>query len=168
MNARDGAVPRNVGDCESGRSTDHSGNLGLAVVVNGPNGQRKSYVVTQILGEQGTDGAVDDARGQDSLLRGLTLSLEITAGDLTGSVHSFFKVNRQGQEIDAVAGLCGCGSAAQNDGVAVTDHNGTVCKTCNLTRFEYQGTACQRVAEYLVALELHLGAGDGSGHCLPP
>ena len=159
--AADGAVPRNVGDGEGDGSTDHSGDLGGAVVIHGHDGEGQSHVVAQILGEQGTDGTVDDAGGQNGLLGGLTLALQITAGDLTGSVHSLVEVHGQGQEVDAVAGLLGSGGAAENGGVAVAAEAGAVGQAGKLTGLDDQGTACQGVLVDLVVLKLHSGALDG-------
>ena len=100
-------------------------------------GQGQSNVVAQILGEEGTDGTVDDTGGQNGLLRGLALSLQVTAGDLTGSVHSLLEIDGEGQEVDAVAGLLRSGSAAKNSGVAVANQAGAVGKAGDLTGLDH-------------------------------
>ena len=130
-------------------------------MIHGHDGEGQSHVVAQILGEQGTDGTVDDAGGQNGLLGGLTLALQVTAGDLTGSVHSLVEVHGQGQEVDAVAGLLGSGGAAENGGVAVAAEAGAVGQAGELTGLDDQGTACQGVLIDLVVLKLHSGALDG-------
>ena len=109
-----------------------------------------------------------DAAGQDCLLGGLTLALEVTAGDLTGSVHSLVEVHGQGQKVDAVAGLLGSGGAAENGGVAVAAEAGAVGEACELARLNDEGTARQGVLVLPELGELHLGADDAVHGFFPP
>ena len=120
-NARDRSVPRNIRYRQCDGGAEHSGDLWRAVLIDRHNGECECYVVAQILGEEGTDRAVDDARGQYCLFAGFALALEVTAGDLSRCVHSLLIVNRQGEEVYAVAGLCGRGGAAKHGGIAVAD-----------------------------------------------
>ena len=46
-----------------------------------------------------------EARAEDGMLRCLAFSLIETAGDLAGSIHLFFVLNTQGEEIYALSGL---------------------------------------------------------------
>ena len=63
VKSRNRAVPRNVRDRKGDGCADHSNDLRLAIVVHSHNGEGKSYVVTEILREKGTNGTVDNARG---------------------------------------------------------------------------------------------------------
>lgn len=55
-NACDGAVPGDLGDRDSDGNAEHSGDLGLAVGINGHNGGDNAHVVPHILGERGRMG----------------------------------------------------------------------------------------------------------------
>ena len=119
-NAADRSVPRNIRYRQGDGCADHCRDLGGAILIDRHNGKCERHVIAQVLGEERANGAVDDTCGQDSLFAGLTLAFEISAGDLTCGVHSLLIVNRQGEEVDAVAGLSGCCGAAKHGGIAVS------------------------------------------------
>ncbi len=80
---------------------------GRAVVVHGHDGAHHGHIVAEVVGEQGADGAVDDAAGQDALLAGTALAAVEAAGDAAHGVQLLLKVHAQGEEVDAVAGTGG-------------------------------------------------------------
>ena len=65
-----GAVPGNVGDGQGGGGADEAADLRGAVVVHAHDGAHNGHVVAEIVGEQGADGAINDAGGQNALLAG--------------------------------------------------------------------------------------------------
>ena len=124
--ATDGAVPRNVGDGKSDGCTDHCGDLRRAVGVNRHDGEKKGDVVTKILGEKGSYRTVDNSACENCLLRGLTLTLEEAAGNLTYRIHLLIIVNRERKEVDALTGSGGCGCGCEYGGLAVLNEGRTV------------------------------------------
>ena len=124
-----------------------------AVEVYGKNGKVKVNVVSEILGEKGTDRTVDHAGSKDSLFGGLTLTLEVAAGNAAYCVKSLLKVNAEGKEVDTVAGSCACGSASKNCGVAVANKAASVSKACHLSHFYGKRSACKGVMINLVILK---------------
>ena len=151
--AADRSVPRNIRDGERDGCADHACDLMRAVGIHCHNGQRDRNVVAQVLREQGTDGAVDYAGGEDRLFARSALSLEEAAGDLACCVHSLLEVYRQRQKVDAVAGLLGCGCARQHYGLAVANEAGAVCKTCELAGLDHERSACEGVLKNLVVFK---------------
>ena len=152
-----GAVPGNVGNGQSGGGADESGNLGGAVVIHSHDGAHHGHIVTEIVGEQGADGAVDDAAGQDALLAGAALTAVKAAGNTAHGVHLLLKVHAQGEEVDAVPGTGSGGDAAEHTGVAVAHHHGGVGQLCQLAHLQSQRPAGQIHLILVVARELALG-----------
>ena len=70
------------------------------------------HVIAEVVGEQGADGPVDDAAGEDALLAGAALPAVEAAGDAAHGVQLLLKVHAQGEEVDAVPGTGGGGDAA--------------------------------------------------------
>ena len=155
--AADRSVPRNIRDGEGDGCADHAGDLMRAVGIHCHDGQRNRNVVAQILREQGADRAVDDARGQNCLLARATLAAQEAAGDLACRIHSLLEVDREGQEVDAVAGLFRRGCAGKHDGLAVADEAGAVGKAGELAGLDHKRSACEGVLEDLVVFKhLHI------------
>ena len=152
-----GAVPGNVGDGQGGGGADQRGDLGGAVVVHGHDGAHDGHVVAEVIGEQGADGAVDDAGGQDALLAGTALAAVEAAGNTAHGVHLLLEVHGQGEEVDAVAGTGGGGDAAEDAGVAIAHHDGGVGKLGQLADLQRQGTAGQVHGVFVIVGELALG-----------
>ena len=66
-------------------------------------------VVAQVAGEQGADGAVDQAAGQNGGQRGTALAAHEGAGNAAHGVQLLLKVHAQGEEVHAVPGTGGGG-----------------------------------------------------------
>ena len=151
--ATDRSVPRNIGDGEGDGCADHGCDFGGAVLVNGHNCKCKSYVVAKVLGEEGTNGSVDNAACKDRLFRRSAFAAEIASGDLAYCVHLFVVVNGKGKEVDTVAGLGACRSASEDRCFAVADHAGAVCESCNLAGLYCERSAGVSVIEHSVIFE---------------
>ena len=161
-----GAVPGNVGDGQGGGGADEAADLGGAVVVHAHDGAHNGHVVAEVVREQGADGAIDDAGGQNALLAGAALPAVEAAGDAAHSVQLFLKVHAQGEEVDAVPGTGGGGDAAQHTGLAIGDHDGGVGQLRQLSDLQGQGAARQVHGVLVVVGELPVG-NDGR-HGLAP
>ena len=131
-------------------------------MVDRHDGRHDGHVVAEIVGEERTDGAVDDAAGQDALLAGAALAAVEAAGDAADGVHLLLKVDGEGEEVDAVAGTGGRGGADQHAGVAVADHDGGVGELGELADLEGQRTAGE--LHFILVVAGKLTVGDDGGH----
>ena len=126
-------------------------------MVHAHDGGHDGHVVAEVIGEQGTDGAVDDAGGQDALLAGAALAAVEAAGDAAHGVHLLLKVHAQGEEVDTVPGTGGGGGTHQHAGVAVAHHDGGIGQLGQLAHLQGQGTAGQLHLILVIAGELPVG-----------
>ena len=133
LNAGDGAIPRNVGNGDSGRNTDCCCNLRAAVGVYRHYGCNNAAIVTHILGEKRTNGTVDTTACKSSLFACSALTTEEGAGETANGIHLLLIVNREGEEIYAFAGFTRCGYGTEYRSVAVGCHNGSVCELSHHT-----------------------------------
>ena len=166
LQGADRAVPGDVGDGQGSGGADEGGDLGRAVVVHAHDGGHDGHIIAEVIGEQGADGAVDDAGGQDALLAGAALTAVEAAGDAAHGVHLLLKVHAQGEEVDAVPGTGGGGGAHQHAGVAVAHHDGGVGQLGQLAHLQREGTAGQIHGVLVVLGELAMG--DDSRHIVSP
>ena len=101
----DGAVEGDVAHGE-GRSGSQSGQLvGHGVVVAGDEVDVHLNLGVEIVGEEGTQGTVDQAGNEDFMLRGTSLTFEETAREATHGGIFFLIVNGKGHEVDVLAHL---------------------------------------------------------------
>ena len=83
-------------------------------------------LVAEALGEGRTQRPVDQAAGEDGLVRGLALSTEERAGDLARRIGPLLDVDGQRKEVRSLAHRAGCGGGSQQDGVADASDDGAV------------------------------------------
>ena len=152
----DGAVPRNVGDGNGSGHADHGGDLRRAIRIHAHYGSHNAYIVAHILGEQGTNGAVNAAGGEDGLLGRTSLTALERTGDPTHGIHLLFIIHAQGEEIHALAGFGAHGHVTQHIGVAVAGHNGRTGQTAHFAGLQGQLSAGQFRFPNFVVLEKHL------------
>ena len=139
--AADDVVERDIRDRNRDRRAQQSGYLGRVIRIVLQNGADDGNVIAQVLGEQRTHGAVDLAGSQDRLLRGTALAAHEGTRDTANCVQTLLEVNREREEVDAVAGLCRGGRGDQNNGLAVANQAGAVCQLCQLAGLNNQRTA---------------------------
>ena len=152
-NAADDVVKRNIRDRNRDRRTQQSGYLGRVIGIVLQNGADDGNVVAQVLGEQRTHGAVNLAGSQDCLLRGTALAAHEGTGDAANCVQTLLEINREREEVDAVAGLCRGGRGDQNNGLAVANQAGAVCQLCQLAGLNNQRTASISGLKHAVVLK---------------
>ena len=138
-----GTIKRNIRNAGSDSSTDHCYQLGTTLGIYAHYHVVQGYVVTVILGEQGTHRSVDDTAGQNSVLACLALSLIEAAGDLTHSVHFLFVLYTQREEIDTVSGLLGSGCGTENSGITIVHECTSVCLLTYTVDINHQRSACK-------------------------
>ena len=83
---RNGICERNIGNVQRQRCADHRYYFRRAVLIYGHYCCNDSYVVSVILREQRTHGAVDDTGSKNCVLRRLSLSLCKASRDLSDCV----------------------------------------------------------------------------------
>jgi hypothetical protein len=113
----DGAVERDARHHERGRRTVDRRDVVRVLEVGSEDGGDHLHLVAEPLGERRPQRAVGEATGEDGLLARTALTTEERAGDLARGVHPLLDVDRQGEEVDALAGLAG-DDGGQQRGVA--------------------------------------------------
>src|SRR5947207_3968096 len=100
---RDRAAPRDVGEDERSRGAEQGEDVGVVLPVVREHGGDHLGLAVEALREERTEGAVDQAGGEDLLLRRPALALEEAAGDLPGGDGLRLVVAGEGEEVDALA-----------------------------------------------------------------
>ncbi len=116
--ASDRAVPGDVGDVQGSGGAGEGEDLGGVFLVEGPEGGDDLGFCLEAVGEQGTNGAVHEPRGQDLVVAGAGFALEEAAGDLACGIGLLDVVAGQGEEVDAGALVPGGHDGDQDDGFA--------------------------------------------------
>ncbi len=151
--AGNGAVPGNIGYGYGNGGGYHTQYLGLCVGIYGEDGHNNGHVISHILGEKGSDRAVNHTGGEYRLITGLALTLGERAGDAAYGVHLLLIVNRQREEVYALPGLYACGNVCHNGGVAVSYPAGAVGELAGLACFNSELTPCKHSLEYSVIVK---------------
>ena len=99
-------------------------------------GRDALHLVAVALRPERPDRAVDHARGQDRALGRAPFALEETAGDLPGGVHPLLDVDREREEIGALARLGAPLGGREDHGVAGADDDCAVCLLGELAGLE--------------------------------
>ena len=124
--AADRAHERRAGDRQRGGGGDHRDDVGVVLLVVRQHGGGHLRVAAPAVGEQRTDRAVDQARGQRVLFGRTALALEEAAGNTSRRVIFFGVVDGQRKEIDAFLGLLRRDDRAEHGGLAVGGEHGAV------------------------------------------
>jgi hypothetical protein len=112
-------------------------------MVHGKDGRRDDHVVSEIAGEQGADGPVDEAGGQHALFRRTAFAAQEAARDPSDGIPLLFKVHGKREKVHAVAGPGGGRCRHQHHRVAVADQDGGVGQFSQLAGFQHQRRAGQ-------------------------
>ena len=118
----DGRRERDVGDHQRRGGAVHGQHVVGVDVVNRHRQGDELSLVAPALGEQGPDGAVDQARRQRRLLPRASLALKERAGDLPGRVHPLFHIYGEREEVHVAEIARGRGT--EDHRVARADDNG--------------------------------------------
>ena len=134
--AADRAHERRAGERQRGRGRHHRDDVGIVLLVVRENGDDHLRVAAPAFGEQRTDRAIDQARGQRVLFGRTALALEIAAGNAAGRVVFFSVVDGQRQEVDAGFRLFGRDDGGDDGGLAIGGDDGAVGLTRDLAGFQ--------------------------------
>ena len=129
--AADRAHERRAGQRQRRGGGDHRDDVGIVLLIVRQHGDGHLRVAAPAVGEQRTDRAVDQARGQRVLFGRTALALEIAAGNAAGRVIFFGVVDGERKEIDAFLRLLGGDDGGEHGGLAVGGEHGAV----GLTRY---------------------------------
>ena len=114
----DGAGKRYAAQYQCGGRADHGGNVGIDFGIKRNHHGYDLNVVIEAFGEQRTDGAVDQAAGEDFFLALFALTLEKTAGDFTCGIGALKIIDGQREEVLPCFYFFVGGNGHQDNGVA--------------------------------------------------
>ena len=134
--AADRAHERRAGQRQRRGRRDHGDDVGIVLLVVREHGDGHLRVAAPAVGEQRTDRAVDQARGQRVLFGRTALALEVAAGNPAGRVIFLGVVDGQRKEIDAFLRLLGGDDGGEHAGLAVRGEHGSVGLTRNSAGFQ--------------------------------
>ena len=124
--AADRAHEGRAGERQRGRGRHHRDHVGIVLLVVRQHGDGHLRVAAPAVGEQRTDRAVDQARGQRVLFGRPAFALEIAAGNAARRVIFFGVVDGERKEVDAFLRLLGRHHGGEHGGLAVGGEHGAV------------------------------------------
>src|SRR5437867_162402 len=138
--AGDGLLEREVRTVGRSRRAGHSDDVRIIFAVRGEHHGDDLRFVAPGFREERAHGAVNQAGGENFLLRGAAFTLEEAAGDFSGRVGVLAIVHGEGKEV-AVIGGGSHASRSEHDGIAIARHNGAVGLFGNFPSFESESAA---------------------------
>ena len=118
--------PGNVTDHQRRRCPDDAEDVGIVLPVGAQHNALHLDFVVPSLGEQGPDGPVNHAAGEDFLFRGAAFALEVTAGKPARCSGLLAIIHREREEILAGLGDGGGHGRDDNDGFSQLNGDGAV------------------------------------------
>src|SRR5690606_16928561 len=155
-NTRDRAGERQTGDLgRGGGGVDREGVVELARS-DREHGDDDLDLVAQAVDERRAQRTVDQTADEDRLGGGATLAAEERAGDLAGGVGALLDVDRQREEVEALARVLACAGGREEHGLAVE-----VRGDCALSLLrEAAGLEADGAGAEAAVVENGLGGGD--------
>ena len=120
------AHERRAGERERGGSRHHRHDIRIVLLIVRQHSHGDLRIAAPAFGEQRTDRAIDQARGERILFSGAALALEVAARNPAGGVILLGIVDGQRKEIDSFLGLLGRDDGGEHRGFAVGGHDGAV------------------------------------------
>ena len=124
--AADRAHERRAGERQRRRGRHHGDDVGIVLLIVRQHGDDHLGVAAPAVGEQRTDRAVDQARGQRILFGRTAFALEVAAGNTAGRIVFFGVVDGEREEVDAFLRLLGRHHGGDHGGLAVGGEHGAV------------------------------------------
>ncbi len=132
----DGASPGDVAHAQGGRCAVHRKDVGVVFAVRAEDDALNLHFIQPVVREEGPDGPVDQARGEDFLFRGTPFAFEITAGKFACRTRFFAVIDSEGEEALARLGLAGGNSRNDDDGLTQLDRDGAIGLLGQFARFD--------------------------------
>ena len=133
----DGTVERQAGDAGGERRPVHGGDVVGVLPVDAQDRDDDLDLVAVALAERRPQRPVDQPAREDRRLRRPPFTAEEAAGDLAGGVHALLDVDREREEVDALAGLR-AHAGREDRGLSVRHDGGAVRLERELARLERQ------------------------------
>ena len=124
--ATDRACERHARQGQRSRGTEHRGDVSIDIRIERDDRGHDLNFIEEAVGEQRTDRAVDEARGQSLFLARATFTTEEAAGNAAGRISLFLVIDRQREEILTRLRLFAGDCSHQNDGVTHGNDHGTI------------------------------------------
>ena len=132
------------GQLGGGRGSVEGEDIVHILGIQGHHGDHDLHLIAQTLHEGGAQWAVDLARGQDGLGAGAAFTTEEASRNATSGVETFFHIHGQGEEIDSLAWLAGCGGGGEEHGVLIqVSGDGAIGLAGQKTRFQADGAGSE-------------------------
>ena len=122
-----GTMERNVRHAQRNRRTVDASNIGIVGRVRRQHHGDDLGLAAEAFWEQRPDRAIDLAAGQNFAFAGAPFALDESARDASGGVGVLAVVHREGEEVDALAGVGVGASGGENHVIANAHDAGTVC-----------------------------------------
>ena len=148
----DRLLKRNVRDAEGGRGSVNGEDVGINFAIRGEEDADDLRIVEVVLREEGAERTVGHACGQNLLLAGTALALEVSARELAYGGGFLLVVDGEREEILPLLDGGGGNGGDENDGLARGDDDGAVGKFGDLAGLEGDGILA------------NIGRGDCVGH----
>ena len=134
-----GTVKGDARDRQGGTYANHGGNVSVHFGVEREGMHNHMHFVVEAFGEQGANGAVNQAAGECFQIAGLGFALEEVAWDFACGVGFFDVINSEWEEILPSFGVFGADYSCQHDGAFDIDDYSTAGLACDFTRFHHDG-----------------------------
>ena len=121
------AVKRNVRHAQRHRRTVNAGNIGIVGGIRRQHHGDDLGLAAEAFGEQRPNRAIDLPAGQNLALAGTPFALDESARNASGGVGVLAVIHREGEEVDALAGIGVGASGGENHVIANAHYAGTVC-----------------------------------------
>ena len=139
-NARDRLLERNVREGQCRRRAREREDVGVVLGVGREDERDDLRLESPAGGEQRPNRPVDHAAREHFLLGGLALALEEAAGNASRRVGVFAVIDREREEVDALAWAVGAAGGDEHHRVARADNHRAAGLFGQLARFEPDGT----------------------------
>ncbi len=144
----DGAVEGDVADGQ-GRGSGQGGQLvGHGILVTGDEVNHDLHLGMEVVGEEGTQGAVDQAGDENLVLGGTGLALEETTGETAHGGVFLLVVDGEGHEVDVFAHLFLGADGGEEHGVVHADNGRAVGLFGQLAGFDGDHAAVAEVKPF--------------------
>lgn len=120
-----------------------------AIRVHGHHRTHHRHVIPHILGEQGTDGAVNHTGGEDSLIGRTAFPLQKGTGDFSHGVQFFLKIHGKREKVHTLPGFGGRGYRHVYHGIPVAHETGTIGQLGDFSGLDFQRAAAKSVSKTL-------------------
>ena len=140
----DRAIEGHTGHRQGCRRTDHRRDVGIHFRIQRQHLHDHLDFVVEAIGKQWSDRPIDQARGQDLLLRRPAFALEKATGDTAGGVELLDVIDGEREEILSRTGLLGGDDGREHHGLVDADDDCTVCLPGDLAGLHGDGLLAVR------------------------